>query len=81
MNSGVAQVLQFAGLKASSTSLSHVLYHAPLSELHRAARTDSTNVMVVAFIGRTKHAKSLLANLVMDRSAFLVRFLLSIPSA
>lgn len=73
MNFGSAQVLQFVGLKASSTSPSHILYHAPLSEIHRAARTDSTNVMVVAFVGRTKHSKSLLANHVIDRSAFLVR--------
>lgn len=64
----------YAELEASSNHPSqHQLYFVPLDELHRAVRSDSTHVVVVAFIGRTAHSKSLLANFLVDQPVFLVR--------
>lgn len=75
MNFGSTQIHQYAGLEASFDSKSHLLYFAPLEELQKAARTDTANVVVVAFIGRSSRAKSLLSNLMIDQSIFLVRLL------
>lgn len=73
MNVGSAQIHQYAGLEASFDAKSHLLYFVPLEELQKAARTDTANVAVVAFIGRSSRTKSLLSNLMIDQSIFLVR--------
>jgi GTP-binding protein EngB required for normal cell division len=74
MASAVNKLHTYTGLEASPLSGAHQLYFAPLEDLHKVFRTDgSTNVVVVTFIGRTNHSKSLLANLMVDHTVFLVR--------
>ena len=76
MASSLNKLHTYAGLDASPSSTAHQLYFAPLEDLHSVFRTDgATNVVVVAFIGRTNHSKSLLANLMVDQTVFLVRHL------
>ena len=75
MNLGSAQLHQYASLEASFDSNAHLLYFVPLGELQKAARTDSSSVVVVAFVGRSSGCKSVLSNLMSDQSIFMVRLI------
>jgi hypothetical protein len=73
MNPLTTQNQPYAGLSPSIGAQSHTLYFTPLSELQKALRTDTSNVVVVTFIGKCSHSKTLLANLTIDQSAFVIR--------